>query len=108
MTDRKGLSMITAIVKASVLPGKTEQLRHIAGVLQHQYAPREDGCIQYESFIDGSAFITIELWRDQDALDHHLAQEHVKKYVPLMRDCVEGGTFSVLFIQGGEVSRVTL
>lgn len=100
--------MITAIVKAAILPNKMEVIRQIADILQHQFSIQEEGCIQYESFIDGSNFITIEQWQDQSSLDKHLAQSHVKHYVPLMRECVEGGVFDVLFINGGDVSRVKI
>ncbi|EPR3515839.1 putative quinol monooxygenase [Klebsiella pneumoniae] len=100
--------MITAIVKAFIRNGKQEELRRIADILQHEYSVKEDGCIQYESYIDGATFVTLERWSDQASLDKHLAQDHVKKYVPLMRECVENGTFDVLFINGGEIEAVTI
>lgn len=100
--------MITAIVKAFIRNGKQEELRRIADILQHEYSVKEDGCIQYESYIDGATFVTLERWSDQESLDKHLAQDHVKKYVPLMRECVENGTFDVLFINGGEINTVTI
>lgn len=100
--------MITAIVKGLIRNGKQEELRRIANILQHEYSINEDGCIQYESYIDGSTFVTIERWANQAALDKHLAQDHVKKYVPLMRECVENATFDVLFINGGESKTVTI
>ena len=100
--------MITAIVKGFILNGKQDELRRIANILQHEYAVKEEGCIQYESYIDGATFITLERWANQAALDNHLAQSHVKKYVPLMRECVVNGTFNVLFIHGGETETVTI
>ncbi|GAA0501513.1 hypothetical protein GCM10009414_08990 [Tatumella terrea] len=100
--------MITAIVKGCIRDGKQDELRRIANLLQHKYSVKEDDCIQYESYIDGTTFITLERWANQAALDKHLAQSHVKKYVPLMRECVENGTFDVLFINGGEIEAVTI
>lgn len=100
--------MITAIVKGLIRNGKQEDLRRIANILQHEYSMKEEGCIQYESYIDGLTFITIERWANQVVLDQHLAQDHVKKYVPLMRECVENDTFDVLFINGGEIETVTI
>lgn len=100
--------MITAIVKGLIRNGKQEDLRRIANILQHEYSMKEEGCIQYESYIDGLTFITIERWANQVVLDQRLAQDHVKKYVPLMRECVENGTFDVLFINGGEIETVTI
>lgn len=100
--------MITAIVKGLIRNGKQEELRRIANILQYEYSVKEDGCIQYESYIDGLTFITIERWDDQVVLDKHLAQDHVKKYVPDMRECVEKGTFDVLFINGGETETIKI
>uniref|UniRef100_UPI001F503C19 putative quinol monooxygenase n=1 Tax=Rosenbergiella collisarenosi TaxID=1544695 RepID=UPI001F503C19 len=71
-------TVITAIVKGLIRNGKQEELRRIANILQHEYAAKEDGCIQYESYIDGLTFITIERWADQVVLDKHLAQDHLK------------------------------
>ncbi|AWM81230.1 antibiotic biosynthesis monooxygenase [Gammaproteobacteria bacterium ESL0073] len=100
--------MITAIVKANILPDKAESLRKIAQILEHDFAPYEKGCEQYESFIDGLIFITIERWSDQQSLDEHLQKDHVKKYVPLMKQCIENGVFDVQFIKGGERSFIKI
>jgi len=102
------MTVITAIVKAFIRSGKQEELKRIADILQYEYSVKEDGCIQYESYLDGATFVTLERWSDQASLDKHLAQDHVKKYVPLMRECVENGSFNVLFIEGGEVKTVTI
>ncbi len=96
--------MIIAIVKAAIKEGQHQSLREIANILQYEYAPNEAGCEQYESFIDGNAFITIERWTDQAALDAHLDAEHVKTYVPKLRECVEDGCFDVQIIQSNKVS----
>lgn len=100
--------MIIAIVKAQIVDGKQEELRAIANVLQYEYAPHEQGCEQYESFIDGDTFVTLERWSNQQALDVHLQTEHVATYVPQMRACVTGGVFEVQFINSNDVSFVTL
>ncbi|MFM2483780.1 putative quinol monooxygenase [Celerinatantimonas yamalensis] len=96
--------MIIAIVKASIINGKHEELREIANILQFEYAPKEEGCEQYESFIDGDTFITIERWKDQTSLDIHLKASHVEKYVPKLRECVIDGCFDVQFIKSEDVS----
>jgi quinol monooxygenase YgiN len=100
--------MIVAIVKAKILPNKHEALRKIALILQNEFAPHEEGCEQYESFIDGDTFITIERWTNQALLDIHLQQEHVATYVPKMKECIENHTFDVQFIKGGEITFVTI
>ena len=100
--------MIIAIVKAKIQNGKEKELREIANILQFKYSICEDGCEQYESFIDNDTFITIERWNNQENLDIHLETDHVKKYVPLMRQCVENETFDVQFIKSDDMSFVTI
>jgi len=100
--------MIIAIVKAKIIPGKHDQLRVIANKLQYEYAAHENGCEQYESFIDGDTFITLERWSNQEALDVHLKADHVATYVPQLRECVVGGGFDVQFIKSDDVSFVRI
>ena len=100
--------MIIAIVKAKIKEGKEKELRKIANILQFEYSIHEKGCEQYESFIDGDTFITLERWNSQEDLDIHIETEHVKKYVPQLRECVVNGTFDVQFIKNAEVSFVTI
>ncbi len=100
--------MIIAIVKAKIVSDKHEELRAIANRLQYEYAPHEEGCEQYESFIDGDTFITLERWRNQEALDIHLKADHVTKYVPQLRECVAGGYFDVQLIKSDDVAFIRL
>jgi quinol monooxygenase YgiN len=100
--------MITAIVKAKIIKEKKTKLREIANILQYEFAPKEKGCEQYESFIDDDTFITIERWSSQKELDIHLETEHVKKYVPLLKECVVNGVFDVQFIKSDDVSFVKI
>jgi quinol monooxygenase YgiN len=100
--------MIIAIVKAKIKNDKSKELREIANILQYEYAVNEKGCEQYESFIDGDTFITIERWNSQELLDLHLEAEHVKKYVPKLRECVVDETFDVQFIKSDDVTFVKI
>ena len=100
--------MIIAIVKAKIKNGKEKDLREIANILQFEHSIYENGCEQYESFINNDTFITIERWNNQQNLDIHLETDHVKKYVPFMRECVENETFDVQFIKSNDVSFVTI
>jgi quinol monooxygenase YgiN len=72
----KGNPMIIAIVKATILENAHERLRNVANILQHTYAPREEGCEQYESFIDKDTFLTIERCSSQHGRDAHLKSTH--------------------------------
>ena len=96
--------MIIAIVKAIIKEDKQEELRKVANILQFEYAPDEEGCEQYESFIDGNNFITIERWQNQECLDVHINSSHVKKYVPKLKECVVDASFDVQFIKTNDVS----
>ena len=100
--------MIIAIVKAKIKSGMHEKMRKVADILQYDFSASEPGCEQYESYIDGGTFVTLERWSSQADLDRHLATEHVEKYVPELRDCVEDGGFSVQFIETDEVRQVTI
>ncbi|WP_419764691.1 MAG: putative quinol monooxygenase [Arcobacter sp.] len=100
--------MIIVIVKAKIKNSKDKELREIANILQYEYAINEKGCEQYESFIDGDTFITIERWSSQELLDLHLEAEHVKVYVPKLRECVVNETFDVQFIKSDDVTFVKI
>ncbi|AXX92858.1 antibiotic biosynthesis monooxygenase [Malaciobacter molluscorum LMG 25693] len=100
--------MIIAIVKAKIKSGMHAKLRETADILQYEFSKNEPGCEQYESFIDGDVFITLERWTDQACLDQHLEAEHVKKYVPELRKCVENGEFSVQFIETDNINFITI
>ncbi|ASP38328.1 antibiotic biosynthesis monooxygenase [Bacterioplanes sanyensis] len=100
--------MITAIVKATIKPDMHQQIKRVADILQLEYAPHERGCELYESFIDGDTFITIEHWHSQQDLDIHLEAEHVKKYVPQLRECVVDEQFQVTFINSDDIQKVVI
>lgn len=93
--------MIQITVKAKIVAGKQHELRAIADILQHEFSVKEQGCIQYESYIDGDTFLTLEKWYSQEDLDVHLASDHVKHYVPKLKNCVEDGEFHVDFVYDG-------
>ena len=97
--------MIQITVKADILPNMHDQLRSVANILQKEYAPNEPGCIQYESYIDGDVFITLEKWRSQDDLDVHLQSSHVAQYVPELKRCVKDGQFFVEFVYDGRLEK---
>lgn len=100
--------MITAIVEAEIRPGMHERLREVADKLENEFAPHEEGCEMYRSYIDGDNFVTLERWSDQEALDEHLRAAHVEQLVPELRKCVVDGVFEVTFIDSEELRRVRL
>jgi quinol monooxygenase YgiN len=73
MSDLNVVAVITA------KPGEEDTVRQ---ALQALVEPTraEDGCVSYELFdslADSSAFVTIEKWRSQDALDAHMKSPHL-------------------------------
>jgi len=99
---------ITIILKGKTSPGKQEELRSIVRELQQEFVLQEDGCEQYEFYIDGDCLIMLERWASQAALDLHTQTKHFSEFVPKMRDCVEGGVFSVQIIKSSDLSFATL
>ena len=99
--------MLIGIVRGRIIPGKHAQLRQTADILE-KFAAHEPGCEQYECFIDGNTFLTIERWASQQSIDVHLNSTHVATHGPKLRECVEGGLFDVQFIETNKVTFTTI
>ena len=99
--------MLIGIVRGKIIAGKHAQLRQTADFLEN-FAADEPGCEQYECFIDGDTFLTIERRASQPAIDVHLNSAHVATHVPQLRECVEGGFFDVQFIKTDKVTFTTI
>ena len=96
---------MVVLVKARILPGKQEKLRSVANNLQRSTVT-EDGCLRYEPFIDGDTFIITERWASREDLDKHLQQDHIKVYLPQLRECVAGGVFEAEFVEADSIKTV--
>lgn len=96
--------MIIVIARATILPGKHQRIRDIAHALQYEHAPREDGCLKYDTFVDGDTFVILDQWRDQAALDAHLQAPHVAQYAPQIKDSVVDGRIDLQIVKAGEVN----
>ncbi|HDV6321248.1 antibiotic biosynthesis monooxygenase [Burkholderia cenocepacia] len=96
--------MILVIARAAIRPGMHRKLRDIAHALQHEHAPHEDGCLQYDTFIDGDTLVILDQWRDQTALDAHLQAPHVVRYAPQIKDCVVDGRIDLQIVHANEVN----
>ena len=96
--------MILVIARASIRPGMHQTLRDIAYALQHEHAPRENGCLKYDTFIDGDTFVILDQWRDQAALDAHLQAPHVAHYAPQIKDSVVDGRIDLQIVKADEVN----
>ncbi|WP_198971903.1 putative quinol monooxygenase [Xylophilus sp. ASV27] len=96
--------MIIVIARATIRPGMHQKLRDIAHALQHEHAPKEEGCLRYDAFIDGDTFVILDQWRDQAALDAHLQAPHVARYAPRIKDSVVDGRIDLQIVKAAEVS----
>jgi quinol monooxygenase YgiN len=53
----------------------------------------DDGCVVYEfslDLVDEQVFRSVEVWRDQAALDKHMDHEHTKTFLRLAGALVDG------------------
>lgn len=96
--------MIIVIARATIKPGRHLQLREVARVLKHDFAPHEEGCLKYDTFIDGDMFVIVDQWRDQAALDAHLQAPHVAELAPQIKDSVVDGLIELQIIEADKVS----
>jgi quinol monooxygenase YgiN len=100
--------MIIVIIKGKIKNNKQDELREMASILKHKYALNEKGCEEYEFFIDGENFLTIERWSSQELVDIHFQAEHVISYIPRLKACVVNETFDVQFIKSDDVSFIKI
>ncbi|OKH19849.1 antibiotic biosynthesis monooxygenase [Hydrococcus rivularis NIES-593] len=76
-------STIRVVARVIALPDKIEELKAV--LLQIVEPTRqEEGCIQYDLFqnqTDPTDFTFVEEWTTKEALDKHLASEHLQAAV---------------------------
>ncbi|WP_128380746.1 putative quinol monooxygenase [Streptomyces cavernae] len=84
--------MIIAMGSARALPGRREDLTSAAREMAA--ATRvEDGCHSYGFFSDiddENTIVSLETWRDQDALDAHMAHPRTQEFLAHTAQLVEG------------------
>ncbi|WP_052032615.1 putative quinol monooxygenase [Streptomyces viridochromogenes] len=84
--------MIIAIGRARALPGMRENL--LSTAREMAAATRaDDGCHSYAFFADiddENTIVSLEIWRDQDALDAHMAHPHTQDFLARTAELVEG------------------
>ncbi len=75
--------MIIVTARFRPHPDRREELVALLAEVQNA-SRRDDGCLNYGYFsdvVDGTSFIAVEEWRDREALDGHLRQDHVMRLV---------------------------
>ena len=75
--------MIIVIGSATAAPGKRDEL--VAAALEVTAATRGDeGCLSYSfaaELDDPNTISSVEVWRDQAALDDHMTHEHTQHFI---------------------------
>lgn len=80
--------MIVTIAEQTINPAYFDTYHALAKELA-EASRAEEGCIDYRSVQsedDARVHMFIECWKDQDAIDYHIATEHFTRIVPQFSD----------------------
>lgn len=84
--------MIIVMGSARALPDARDELISAAATMAAATRP-DDGCESYGFFIDVSdldVVASMEVWRDQAALDAHMLHAHTTSFLDLVGSLIEG------------------
>ena len=84
--------MLIVIGSATAAPGRRDEL--VAAARAVAAATRaDDGCLAY-SFAadveDPDRVLSVEVWRDRDALDAHMRHDHTRAFLEVTPDLIAG------------------
>ncbi|MBJ8342434.1 antibiotic biosynthesis monooxygenase [Antrihabitans sp. YC3-6] len=84
--------MIIITGSARALPGRRDQL--VAASIDIVAATRaDDGCLSYgfyANLTDPELIVSVEVWRDQAALDEHMGHAHTTDFLAVAGTVVDG------------------
>jgi len=84
--------VLIAIGSARVLPGRRHEL--VSSAREVVAASRgEDGCHAYSfcaDLTDEDTIVSLEVWRDQAALDAHMTRAHTQTFLARVAELVDG------------------
>ena len=83
--------MIAIVATIHLKEDRVETFEAIARELEAQVAAREPGCVLYRmtrSRTDPLTYRSLEIFRDQAAIDTHVAADYFRTAARGMRDCV--------------------
>jgi quinol monooxygenase YgiN len=84
--------VLIVLGSAAAAPGKRDEL--IAAALEVTAATRcDDGCLSYgfaADLEDPNTISSVEVWRDQTALDAHMQHEHTRQFIARVGDLLAG------------------
>ncbi len=87
--------MIAVIATIRVQAGKVAEFEQIAGKLEAEVKANEPDCLLYRMTKSRSEDLTyknLEIFRDQAALDAHVAADYFKAALGPMKACVSGAS----------------
>jgi quinol monooxygenase YgiN len=74
---------LTVVAEISAKPGREEELKQLLLSLIEP-TRGEAGCIQYDLHVstdDPASFVFYENWKDAEALQKHLATDHIREFL---------------------------
>lgn len=84
--------MLIVIGEAEAAPGRREEM--LEAVTSMATATKsDDGCVSYGFYADVSrphVILGVEVWRDQAALDAHMAHDHTAQFIATVPALVAG------------------
>jgi quinol monooxygenase YgiN len=84
--------VLIVIGEAEAAPGRREQMLEAANAMAA--ATRSDeGCESYGFYVDATrddVVLSVEVWRDQAALDAHMDHDHTQRFMADVPDLVAG------------------
>jgi len=86
------MTPLVAVAKLHALPGKEDEARAALQAVQLD-THRESGCFLYALHVDESdpgAFVMLESWKSDDALDSHIASPYVQDLISKSPDLFTG------------------
>ncbi|ART63082.1 antibiotic biosynthesis monooxygenase [Kushneria marisflavi] len=84
------------IARITPLPGKTSEVRHYVESLACRVRS-EAGNLRFEAHeaTDGSGFVIVEEYRDDESFQRHLAMPHTQQFNEALKSLAEGGASSI-------------
>ncbi len=84
--------LLTVVATMRALPGKEGELRELLESLVEP-TRAETGCVAYalhQGTQDPAAFVFVEYWTGQEALDAHLGAAHLQAALPRIPELLDG------------------
>ncbi|GAA1996519.1 putative quinol monooxygenase [Microbacterium pumilum] len=81
------------LITGSARPASDARERLVAAAREITAATQGDpGCTLYQFglSLDGNVIVSVELWRDQAALDAHMSHEHTQRFLSALDGLIDG------------------